>query len=181
MKHKYVIISGLAFGEKADMKKLKGLAQRGWILDGLTLFFYRLRKGEPQNIEYSLDYQSEYDEEYFTIFQEAGWTHRATLAAEMHIFSAPEGTVPIYLDTAEQSEQYLPMIKAGAMGSIVSLLILLSLGIFKRLSGASGWMSLVLIIPMLLAWIIFVFNFFPCMGYLFRRIRAVWQGNKGLS
>lgn len=178
MKHKYVIISGFAFGEETDMKKLKGLAQRGWILDGLTSFFYRLKKGEPQNIEYSLDYQSDYDEEYFRIFQEAGWTHRATLADEMHIFSAPEGTIPIYLDTAEQSEQYLPMIRSGARGSVVSFLTLLFLGILKRLSGASGWISLVLMILMLLAWIVFVFNFFPCMGYLFRRIRAVWQGKQ---
>src|SRR5690625_4194842 len=108
MRYKYVMISGFAFGEKGDMKKLKKLAKEGWILDELTPLFYKLKSGEPQNIDYSLDYQSDYDEEYFRIFHEAGWTHRATLADEIHIFSAPEGTNPIYMNAIEQSDPYVP-------------------------------------------------------------------------
>jgi hypothetical protein len=84
VKNKYVLISGFAFSEKADMRKLAKLAKQGWILQAISSAFYKLKKGEPQNLDYTLDYQSDYDEEYFTIFQEAGWTHRTTLG-EMHI------------------------------------------------------------------------------------------------
>lgn len=175
MKHKYVMISGFAFGEKADMKKLKRLASQGWILEGLTPFFYKLRKGEPANIDYSLDYRSDYDEEYFKIFQEAGWIHRATHAGEMHIFSAPEGTTPLYLDPDEQSEQYLPMIKGTAKGSASSFAISCLLATLWHFIGPTGWISDILMALWILVWIVFVFNFLPCMGFLFRRIRMARQ------
>ena len=132
MKKKYVPISGFAFGEKADFAKLERLARQGWILDGINMFFYRLKKEEPQTIVYSLDYRSDCDDEYFAIFQAAVWTHRATLA-DTHIFSAPEGTTPLYLDAAEQSEQYLPIIRETAKGSAVSFLFLILLGILRHI------------------------------------------------
>lgn len=173
MRYKYVMISGFAFSDKADMRKLERLAQRGWILDGVTSLFYRLRKEEPQNLQYTLDYQSEYDEEYFRIFQEANWTHRATFAEEVHIFSAPDGTVPIYLDAVEESEQYLPMIKSGAIGGAISALFLIALLVTVRFTNATGWVGYTLLCLLVLAWIAFVFCFFPCAGYLLRRLRAL--------
>jgi hypothetical protein len=175
VKKKYVLVSGLAFGEKADMRKLKKLAQQGWILDGITSFFYRFRKGQPQTLDYSVDYRSDYDDEYFTIFQEAGWTHRATLG-EIHIFSAPEGTTPLYLDTAEQSEQYLPMIRETAKGSAISFLVLVILAIALRVGGVPGWLSHVLFVFLVFAWVVFVFNFMPCIGFLVRRLRMARAG-----
>lgn len=175
MKKKYVLISGFAFGEKADMIKLKRLAQQGWILDGITPFFYRLKKGKPQNIDYSLDYRSDFDEEYFAIFEYAGWVHRATIA-DMHIFSAPEGTIPLYLDFAEQSEQYLPIIRQTAKGSALSFLVLILLGIHHRFGSLIPWVSHLLMALLIVAWVVFVFNFMPCIGYALRRKRMARAG-----
>lgn len=173
MRYKYVMISGFAFSEEADLRKLENLAKRGWILDGITSLFFRLRKEEPQNLKYSLDYQSDYDEEYFHLFQEAGWTHRGTIGEHVHIFSAPEGTTPLYLDAVEQSEQYLPLIRTGALGGAVSLAFLLFFGALMRIINPSGWISHLLLVSLILSWIAFVFCFFPCVGYLVRRLRAV--------
>jgi hypothetical protein len=175
VKKKYVPISGFAFGEKADFAKLERLARQGWILDGISMFFYRLKKEEPQTIVYSLDYRSDCDDEYFAIFQAAGWTHRATLA-DTHIFSAPEGTTPLYLDAAEQSEQYLPIIRETAKGSAVSFLFLILLGILRHIGSPLTWTSPVFMVLFVLAWVVFVFNFMPCLGYLFRRLRSVRTG-----
>ena len=69
MKNKYVAIRGLAFSENSEMEKLSKYAREGWLLEDIVCgFFYKLRKGKPQNIVYSLDYQSNADEEYFSIF-----------------------------------------------------------------------------------------------------------------
>lgn len=57
MKNKYVMIGGFAFSEESDMEKLRNYAKKGWILERVVGgFFYKLRKDEPQDIIYSLDY-----------------------------------------------------------------------------------------------------------------------------
>ena len=87
MKRKYVMIRGLAFSEEDDMEKLKNYASQGWILEDIVWgFFYKLRKDKPQNIVYNLDYQTETNEEYFTMFKEAGWKLVVSIENYMHIF-----------------------------------------------------------------------------------------------
>lgn len=86
-KTKYVASGGLAFTEKMDMKKLSAYASKGWILNGFALLGFSLKKGEPQNIVYSLDYQKDADKEYFAIFEEAGWKHVCSAENEFHVFS----------------------------------------------------------------------------------------------
>ncbi|MPN33983.1 hypothetical protein SDC9_181475 [bioreactor metagenome] len=42
------------------MEKLKKYASQGWILEGIIGgFFYKLKNDKPQDIIYSLDYQTE--------------------------------------------------------------------------------------------------------------------------
>ncbi len=53
--------------------------------------FYKLRKDEPQDIIYSLDYQKDVNEEYFHMFKEAGWNIVISLGNEMHIFQHNTG------------------------------------------------------------------------------------------
>ncbi|HZG73628.1 MAG TPA: DUF2812 domain-containing protein, partial [Chondromyces sp.] len=95
---KYVSNNGLAFTEEKEMKKLADYAKQGWILEGFAGLGYKLKKSEPQNIVYSLDYQQEADQEYFSYFETAGWSHVCSAGKEIHIFSAPAGTEPIYSD-----------------------------------------------------------------------------------
>lgn len=107
MKNKYVMIRGFAFSESSDMERLSRYAKEGWILEGISRgFFYKLKKGKPQDIEYSLDYQDEATEEYFDLFSEAGWTLVVSICNKTHIFSAPVGTKPIYTEAASEIDKY---------------------------------------------------------------------------
>jgi len=107
MKSKYVMISGLAFSEESDMERLKKYASQGWILEDIIGgFFYKLKKDKPQDIVYNLDYQTDANEEYLTIFKEAGWKLVVSVEKQMHIFSAQAGTKPIYSDCESEIDKY---------------------------------------------------------------------------
>lgn len=129
MKNKYVMIGGFAFSEHKDMRMLSGYAKEGWILDGIVGgFFYRLRKDISQDIIYSLDYQSNADDEYFNLFEEAGWNKVISMDNQIHIFSAKQGTAPIYSDKNTEIDKYktiLEKMKKWAIGSFIAGIILL--------------------------------------------------------
>lgn len=78
-KYKYISNMGLAFDEERTLKKLNSLAKEGWILDKLTLWRgYRLRRGEPQELVYSMDYKKldeRSQKEYFEMFEMSGWKY----------------------------------------------------------------------------------------------------------
>ena len=124
MKSKYVMIDGLAFSEESDMEKLKNYASQGWILEDIVGgFFYKLRKDKPQNIVYNLDYQTEADEEYFTIFKQAGWKLVVSVENYIHIFSAQAGVKPIYTDCESEIDKYTNIRNRARKGSIYSLIL----------------------------------------------------------
>lgn len=167
MKSKYVMISGLAFSEEGDMEKLKNYASQGWILEGIVGgFFYKLRKDKPQNIVYNLDYQTETNEEYFTIFKEAGWNLVVSIENYMHVFSAQSGTKPIYSDCESEIDKYTSIRNRTRKGTLYSLIIAIALlGLLV--------VSLIVIKPIFLIILglliidifIFVFNFMPYLAY----------------
>ncbi|MBW9159629.1 DUF2812 domain-containing protein [Clostridium tagluense] len=167
MKSKYVMISGLAFSEEGDMEKLKNYASQGWILEDIVGgFFYKLRKDKPQNIVYNLDYQTETNEEYFTIFKEAGWKLVVSIENYMHIFSAQAGTKPIYSDCESEIDKYTSIRNRTRKGTLYSLIIAIVLmGLLV--------VSLIVIKPIFLIILglliidvfIFVFNFMPYLAY----------------
>jgi len=49
---------GTAFAEKKEMQKLARFVQQGWQLESFAFLGYRLRKTEPQNLIYELDYHT---------------------------------------------------------------------------------------------------------------------------
>ena len=53
--YKYMINEGLAFSEEKMMKKLSDRAKEGWLLEKATIMRFKLKKGEPQNLIYSMD------------------------------------------------------------------------------------------------------------------------------
>jgi hypothetical protein len=97
--NKYIMNMGLAFDEDRAMKKLSRMAKEGWILKEMSLSRYKLVKGKPKEIVYSMDYKelSKDDNEYFEVFQSSGWEHMCSFGA-YHFFSAPPETVPIYTE-----------------------------------------------------------------------------------
>lgn len=102
---KYIRNNGLGRFEEKEMAKLESYAKQGWHLEGFYGFKFKLRKGEPRNLKYSLDYQKHPDKEYFSFFEDAGWMHVCS-ADEIHIFCAPQNATPIYTDTISRIEMY---------------------------------------------------------------------------
>ena len=163
MKNKYVTIEGLAFTEQSDMNKLSNYAKQGWLLDSIKgCLFYKLKKGEPQDIVYSIDYQGEADEEYFSLFKEAGWNHVLSTIESIHIFSAPRGTEPIYSDAESERSKYVPMMENRKKGSIIFGIISLTLAAMTVVSGLCiKKLCLLFTILLIISLCIFIFNFMP--------------------
>ncbi len=100
---------GLAFDEERTLKKLNSLAKEGWILDKLTLWRgYRLRRGEPQELVYSMDYKKldeRSQKEYFEMFEMSDWKHIYSYQ-NIHFFVAPHGNIPIYTEMDSHQHKY---------------------------------------------------------------------------
>ena len=179
MKNKYVMIEGLAFSEQSDMNKLSNYAKEGWLLDSIKgNMLYKLKKGEPQDIIYSVDYQYNADDEYFSLFKEAGWNHILTSQNSIHIFSAPTGTEPIYSDSDSEKSKYTTVIKSEKKGSIISGILSL---IFLCLAFVSSQYIRQLLIPLLIVFIIslciFILNFMPFIAS-YNRIKQIEKYGK---
>lgn len=104
---KYIMNMGLAFDEDKLVKKLSELAKEGWILKEMTLFKYKLEKGEPQEIIYSMDYKNleENKDEYFGLFSDSGWKHMCSFGL-YHFFAASADTIHIYTDKESYVSKY---------------------------------------------------------------------------
>ena len=137
-KVKYIPSGGLAFYEEKEMKKLAKHAKEGWMLEKFAGLGYKLRKEEPSDVEYSLDYQKEADDEYFTFFEAAGWSHVCSAGNEIHIFNAPTGTKPIYTDrptTIEKYEREKKQMGKAALPFFISTVVFWLLSVSSNL----GW------------------------------------------
>ncbi|AYE33825.1 DUF2812 domain-containing protein [Clostridium septicum] len=167
MKKKYVMIRGLAFSEEDDMEKLKNYASQGWILEDIVVgIFYKLRKDKPQNIVYNLDYQTETNEEYFTMFKEAGWKLVVSIENYMHIFSAQVGTKPIYSDCESEIDKYTSIRNTTRKGTLYSLIIAIALmGLLVVSLMVIKPIFLIILGLLIIDIFIFVFNFMPYLAY----------------
>lgn len=167
MKSKYVMINGFAFSEEGDMEKLKNYASQGWILEDIVWgFFYKLRKDKPQNIVYNLDYQTETNEEYFTIFKEAGWKLVVSIENYMHIFSAQAGTKPIYSDCESEIDKYTSIRNQTRKGTLYSLIIsIVLMGLLVVSSIVIKPIFLIILGLLIIDIFIFVLNYMPYLAY----------------
>ncbi|WP_346878937.1 MULTISPECIES: DUF2812 domain-containing protein [unclassified Clostridium] len=167
MKSKYVMINGFAFSEESDMEKLKEYARQGWILEDIVGgFFYKLRKDKSQDIIYNLDYQTEANEEYFTIFKEAGWNCIVSIENYMHIFSAQAGTKPIYSDCESEIDKYTSIRNQTRKGTLYSLILAIALmGLLVVSLVAIKPIFLIIVGLLIIDIFVFVFNFMPYLAY----------------
>ena len=160
---KYVTSDGLAFSEEKDMKKLSELAKEGWILDKFAPFGYWLKKGEPKQIMYSVDDQLEADEDYFSYFEAAGWTHICSAGNQIHIFCAPEGTKPLYTDQGSLLERYKR--EKRQMGRYALPLFILTL-VFHLISLQNWLPEIIGTVSMILGSLTLILLVFPGLPYL---------------
>lgn len=179
MKNKYVMISGLATSEESDMEKLKKYASQGWILEDIIGgFFYKLKKDKPQDIVYSLDYQTDADKEYFSIFRESGWEHVVSIENYMHIFSAQDGSKPIYSDCESEIDKYTSIRNQTRKGTLYSLIIAIALmGLLVVSIIAIRPIFLIIVGLLIIDIFVFVFNFIPYLTYN-SRIKQIKKDGK---
>ncbi|MEC2076215.1 DUF2812 domain-containing protein [Metabacillus fastidiosus] len=161
---KYVPSGGLAFYEEKEMKKLSKLAKEGWVLEGFAFLGYKLRKIESCNIDYSVDYQKNPDDDYFTYFEAAGWSHVCSSGKEIHIFSAPAGTKPIYSDQETTIEKYEREKKSFGKYTLCFFISTVFLFLLANLSGY-GWLGTALKIVCMFSSIGLVFTGMPYIGF----------------
>ena len=160
---KYIMSGGFAVAEEKDMDKLGNYAKKGWLLESVTPFGYKMRRSEPQNLVYSLDYQTNVDEDYDLIFEDAGWT-RVCSVGGTHFFRAAAGTTPIFTDKATIIDKYQREKKVTgtiALPSLIALIVFVLLGRMSdngRLPEIVGDISLIL---GLLSLFIAIFSGFP--------------------
>ncbi|WP_058300573.1 DUF2812 domain-containing protein [Gorillibacterium timonense] len=122
---RYIPSMGLAFAEESEMRKLSQLAAQGWLFESFAFLGFRLRRGEPQMLEYCLDMHSVDKgdlEEYWETFRSAGWKPICS-SSGMHIFSAAPGTKPIYSERTTHREKYKRMSRVTGWSALIALLL----------------------------------------------------------
>lgn len=127
---------GLAFAEEEDMQKLSDLAKEGWILDSFKYLSYQLKKSEPQDLVYCVDFNFDKKDlqSYFEIFEDSDWEHVCSYDG-YHFFKAPPGTVPIYTDEYTKNLKYKKLYKLLDKNSKYMLILALVLGLMSYALG----------------------------------------------
>ncbi len=167
-KTKYILSGGTAFAEKEDLQKLSDYAKKGWLLDRFAFLGYTLKKGKPQELQYSLDFQEHADDEYFLLFKEAGWQHVCSTGNAMHIFSALPGTKPIYSDVETIVDRYKRekhSVGKAALSILVAMVFLLLfdvMSLYGWLPKAVGTITEILVATLT---VLLVFPGLPYLAY----------------
>ncbi|WP_252232663.1 DUF2812 domain-containing protein [Clostridium sp. ZBS15] len=180
---KYVMSKGLSIAEHEEMQMLSEYAGKGWKLDKFICMGYKLKKAKPEKLQYSLDYRSNADKEYFSYFEEAGWNNVCSIGNTIHIFSAPEGTKLIYTDSETETEkyisQYASLKKVAIPSSLCSILLMFLIFLAKNnyLPDICRIIFAVILMPTLA---ITVFTTIPCINYYSKinELQKVYNSNK---
>jgi hypothetical protein len=174
MKTKYVMNGGLAFSEKRDIKKLEKLATEGWLFQEFAFagFYYKLVKGPSQQLTYTMDFQANPDADYFNIFRNAGWHHVTSWSKQVHIFSAPQGTAPIYTGNEIDEGKYTDITATLGKGSIYTLAAVILCAVLLKVSQSQfEFMHFPLLVMTMLSVVAFIFCFMPYVAYKFKERR----------
>lgn len=168
---KYVMMGGFAFSDNSDMKKLKKLAKKGWLLKGSKYLSYELEKGEPQDLDFAVDYRDELDEDYLMAFEKSGWKLELSIE-NVHIFSAKEGTPPIYTDLDSEIEKLRYQELALKKPALIASTLLLAFLVLDRLIiPATGLIHFLWTMGITGLIIATVFTVMPYFGYKIRSKR----------
>lgn len=165
---KYIMSNGLAFAENEEMKMLSLYAKKGWILYKFGILGYKLKKSRPQQLQYSLDYRINPDKEYFLYFNTAGWSHVCSAGNGIHIFSAQEGTKPIYTDNDTELEKYIEqyeIMKKVAIPSLLCTILSFTLTFLSKYNHVPDIYVIIFGVVSIPLCIVTVFSGLPCISY----------------
>ena len=170
-KTKEIASQGIAFSEKDDLKKLKKYAAQGWVVQRYKGMGYELALREPEDVDFCIDIQElapGEEEEYFALFEFAGWEHVCS-SYSTHLFKAAPGTPPIYSDNntrLQKLERLQALIMPLFWMTFIAMVVSFSLQMVT--SGIVGTVFNV-------AFVIFLILFGPCFAMVlsltYRRAR----------
>lgn len=165
---KYIMSKGLSVAEHEEMQMLADYASKGWKLEKFAFMGYKLKKAEPENLQYSLDYTTNPDEDYFLYFNEAGWNRVCSIGNIMHIFSAPQGTKKIYTDNDTEIEKHIGQyesLKKVAIPSSICLIILFALMALVKNNYLPDTYNTILLVISIPTVVVSVFTTIPCLNH----------------
>lgn len=171
MNRKYIFNSARLFFQNKGVDKLKKYAQEGWVFEKFCCkgFVIQLKKTEPQDIQYQLDFQLNPEETYFSARADQGWQLVDT-TDYIQVFQAPEESMPFNAD-------YEPFIKElkqegnwlGKYVFILGIFLVLSF-VFRKLA-AWQWLQLILLGVILLLSVTFTIVLIP---YVLNKCRVYY-------
>ncbi len=113
-KYKYLVAQFTFYDRTGIRKLLEDQAQKGWLLDKVTNFAWRLRRIEPQKIHYAVTYfpkasaydphPSEQQQELFEFCAHSGWVLAGTTAQMQVFYNMAQDPVPIETDPVMELE-----------------------------------------------------------------------------
>lgn len=86
---------------------------------------YRFEKGEPQDLDFMVDYRDKLDADYLNTFEKSGWKHEMSIE-HVQIFSAKVGTKHIYADKYSEAKKLKIQEKSFKKPVIITTLLLIS-------------------------------------------------------
>ncbi|MCI1996777.1 MAG: DUF2812 domain-containing protein [Clostridium luticellarii] len=176
------MIKGLTLVENEDMEMLSSYARKGWILYKVGILGYTLKRSNPQQLQYFLDYRDNPDKEYFLCFNEAGWSYVCSLGNTIHIFSALKDTKPIYTDNDTELKKYIiqyEMAKKAAISSFLCTVLFLILLLFFKYGHIPDIYGKIFGTLLILSSTIIVFTVIPCISFYSKinRIKGDTENN----
>ncbi|QHT46182.1 DUF2812 domain-containing protein [Bacillus sp. SB49] len=181
MKRKYIMMDGLAFSEGKEMEKLARYAKKGWHVERFLLLGFRLRKGEPEEKQFEIDYRESPDEDYFDLFEEAGWRHVCSSVDYIHLFTAEPETTPLYTDKTSLLEKYETEKEKDGKWALWSLVTTVLAFLLSALSSEAGlptwigeafkWIGIIALFPTMITGMVF-------LGFAYR-CRKLRKGRTG--
>lgn len=152
---KYIPSGGLVLSEEKDIKKLSKLAKEGWILESFEKLSYKLRKGEPEDVIYCIDYNEDKEDldSYLEFFENSEWNYVCSYDS-YHFFKAKTGTKPIYTDEDTLSIKYEKLYDLIKKSVIVTLAIVVACILGAHFMGKIAYSSNILEILKLILYMV---------------------------
>ncbi|MER2000253.1 MAG: DUF2812 domain-containing protein [Lysinibacillus sp.] len=126
VKTKTIASEGIAFSEKKDLKALQKWANKGWHVTRFKGMGYELVEGEPTDYIFSIDIRNlkeDEKDEYYEMFQMAGWEHISSDATR-HLFRAAPGTPQIYTDLESERGKLKRLLQSITPVSLFAFIML---------------------------------------------------------
>ena len=165
--NKYRFCCGLAIFPEHDMKMLSRMSSSGWHLKSFSGLMYSFERGEPEHYIYSVNLEKSVNDDMLSLYRESGW-NPVIAQNGYQIFRAERGTPPIFSD----KESEIQMLKNNRFtAGKLSLISFLAIVLFVFLLVFTDISDIVFLSLLLIAWVCFVFSFFPFVGFCFKIIK----------